>query len=311
MGVDADVCLRLDPLTRLDVGHHELGLDEGSLDALGEPIDEAFADFEVTSLAVDPALPSVEGCERDEQRIAGFCLLRGDTSLRVRAFLSASAIVELDAGGMSARALASRAEVVLRLAGLEPDTFYTLQMQATGLDGATHTVDTLVRTHPPLAPVSITEVRADPLGPDPDQEYVELYNYGAEPQALTGMRLADDPSREGDLISSAIRLAPGGRVLLVPERFEAAALNGDAPIPAGVPLVRLSGPLASGGLTNSGEPLFLRDAEGRRLSAVPALAGAAGRCPQRTGTDPRADDPGGFALRALCTPGRAAEGEVW
>ncbi|MCA9576438.1 MAG: lamin tail domain-containing protein [Polyangiales bacterium] len=311
VGIVADVCLRLEPLIRLPVGTHQIGLDEGTLDAEGDPVDPAFAEFDVTSLAVDPAQPSVQGCERDEERVSGFCLLRTDTSLRVRAFLSASAIVELATEGRTVRALASRAEVVLRLTGLAPDTFYPLTMRATGLDGATHQVETLVRTHDSLATLTISEVRADPLGPDPDQEYVEIVNYGDEPAELSGLRLADDPTREGDLVVSALRLPAGGRALLVPERFEPALTRGDVPIPEGVPLVRVDGPLATGGLTNSGEPLFLRDALGRRLSAVPSLPSTAGRCTQRTGIDPRDDTPASFHIRAACSPGRAGEDETW
>lgn len=311
MGVEASVCLRLDPLVRLDAGLHQLGLDEGSLDVRGEPIEPTFAEFQVTALPVDPALPSTGECERDEERVAGFCLLRGDDSLRVRAFLTASAIVELGAAGLVTRALAERAEVTLRLPGLDPDTFYSLRVTATGLDGSAHLLETLVRTHPPLMTLTITEVLADPLGPDPAQEYVELLNYGEEPVPLMGLRLADDPSREGDLVTSSLRVPPGGRVLLVSEHFEPDAMEGDAPIPAGLPLVRLAGPIATGGLTNGGEPLFLRDAQNRRLAAVPALGGNPGRCSVRSAPNPRDERPEAFALRQPCTPGRAAEGETW
>ncbi|MBK7774331.1 MAG: lamin tail domain-containing protein [Sandaracinaceae bacterium] len=312
MGVEAAVCLRLDPLTRLPSGEHELGVDEGSLDAQGAPVMPTFVRFEVTGAEVDPALPSATDCERDEESISGFCLLRSDDALRVRAFLTASAIVELGAGGVVARSLAERAETTLWLRGLDADTFYTVRMEALSLSGATTTVDTLVRTHPPLAQLSITEVLADPLGPDPDQEYVELLNHGPVPLPLAGLTLADAPEREGDEVTSGVVLAPGARVLLVAARFDAGAMHGDAPIPPGVPIVRLEGPIATGGLTNSGEPLYLRDAQGRRLSAVPAVAGGVeGRCAQRVGDDPRSGEPGAFITRASCTPGGAADGETW
>lgn len=312
MGVEAAVCLRLDPLTRLPAGPHELGLDEGSLDARGEPVMPAFVGFEVTSVEVDPALPSTADCERDEASVSGFCLLRGDDSLRVRAFLTASAIVELGAGEQTVRALAERAETTLWLRALVPDTFYPLRMAAESLSGATTEVETLVSTHPALPRLTITEVLADPLGPDPEQEYVELLNYGDVPVPLAGLALADSAEREGERITSGVVVPPGGRVLLVAARFEASATHGDAPIPPGLPLVRLDGPIATGGLSNTGEPLFLRDAEGRRLSAVPGVAGGVeGRCLVRVGDDPRGDELASFVTRVECTPGRAAASETW
>lgn len=312
MGVTATVCLRLDPLTRLPAGRHELGLDEGSLDALGEPVVPTFITFEVTSVEVDPALPSATECEHDEALVSGFCVLRSDDAVRVRAFLSASAIVELGAGEQVARALADRAETALWLRGLEPSTFYELRMETLSLSGVTSVVKTAVSTHPPLARLTVTEVLADPLGPDPDQEYVEVLNYGDTPLSLAGMTLADTPEREGERITSGVVLPPGSRALLVAARFDANAMHGDAPIPPGVPIVRLDGPIATGGLTNSGEPLFLRDAEGRRLASVPALAGGVeGRCARRVGDDPRATEIASFETRAACTPGGAAAGETW
>lgn len=312
MGVEATVCLRLDPLTRLPAGPHELGLDEGSLDALGEPVPPTFVDFEVTSVEVDPALPSAAECEHDEERISGFCLLRSDDALRVRAFLSASAIVQVGAGDLSVRALAERAETTLWLRGLVPDTFYPVRMETLSLSGATTVAETLVRTHPRLPQLTITEVLADPLGPDPDQEYVEVLNYGEFPLPLAGLAIADTPEREGEVITSGVVLAPGARALLVAARFDANAMHGDAPIPPGVPILRLDGPIATGGLTNSGEPLYLRDAQGRRLAAVPALAGGIeGRCLARVGDDPRAAEIASFVTRVACTPGRAAADETW
>ena len=46
-----------------------------------------------------------------------------------------------------------------------------------------------------LAPVVLTEVRADPDGPEPDQEYVENLNASDTPIDLTGFQISDDASR--------------------------------------------------------------------------------------------------------------------
>ncbi|MBW2464185.1 MAG: hypothetical protein JRH11_21230, partial [Deltaproteobacteria bacterium] len=80
----------------------------------------------------------------------------------------------------------------------------------------------------------------------------------------------------------------------------------DTPVPAGVPLARLGTSLASGGLSNAGEPLFLRDAEGHRVSAAPKTTTGAGQClVRRSGAsrDGRRGDVDAFVV-GPCTPGR-------
>jgi hypothetical protein len=63
--------------------------------------------------------------------------------------------------------------------------------------------------------------------------------------------------------------------------------------------------LAAGGLRNSGEALYLRDAEGRRISAAPGLPPRTGRCLVRIAADMRTDEEAAFehSEEAGCTPG--------
>ena len=122
---------------------------------------------------------------------------------------------------------------------------------------------------------------------------------------LDGFALADQSTRVGDVVMGHVMLPARGHALFVSDSFDAAKSAGgrDAAIPAGVPLVRLGTSLGSGGLSNAGEELFLRDALGRRLSAAPAIATGAGRCLLRVSENPREGSVDAFAVGA-CTPGR-------
>ena len=82
------------------------------------------------------------------------------------------------------RALAERSETTLLLRGLTPSTLYEVRVETLSLSGETTVMETQVTTHAPLPRLTITEALADPLGPDPDQEYVEVLNYGDLPLPL-------------------------------------------------------------------------------------------------------------------------------
>jgi hypothetical protein len=72
-------------------------------------------------------------------------------------------------------------------------------------------------------------------------------------------------------------------------------------------LVRHDGPLTGSGLLNRGEALFLRDAQGRRISAAPARPKtSAGGCLVRVSEALRDGAVGTFVANTDdgCTPGR-------
>ena len=158
-------------------------------------------------------------------------------------------------------------------------------------------------TTPPLATLAITEVLADPQGPEPAQEYVEIWNFGPDAIALDGLQLSDDGSLVGQIITSSRSLPSGGYALLVADDYDPEQGLDLAPAP-GVPLVRVGKSLAKSGLANRGEPLFLRDASGNRLSASPASKAPAGICLTRIpGTPPRLGTSEEFTT-APCSPGQ-------
>lgn len=181
----------------------------------------------------------------------------------------------------------------------------TLEVRALDAAGNETLATTTLTTEDELAPLSLTEVLADPLGPEPAQEWIELASFGAEPVALRGFTLADGADGATAIDSDAI-VYPGARVLLVPDAFDPQSAL-DATIPEGTTLVRVGKALGRSGLANAGEAVYLRDERGRRVSAAPATPRPrAGACLVRVADDPRTSEAGSFGYDAngTCTPGR-------
>lgn len=123
-----------------------------------------------------------------------------------------------------------------------------------------------IQTKEPLPHVILSEVFANPLGPEPDQEWVELYNDGLVAADLTGYVLSD---LGGSTTLPAVTLSPGGYALVVNSTF----LEDDEidPSPAPETLLIYVEHLGKGGLKNDGEPLKLTDADGQVVSKFPML----------------------------------------
>ena len=145
-------------------------------------------------------------------------------------------------------------DVGIPLGSLPPSTAATVTVQATDLAGNTAASAPLAFTTPvALPPVAITEVLANPAGPEPQQEYVELRNLGDADVPLAGLRLQD--SKGGDDLP-AETLAPGGYALVVTATYD--PNEGSDPSPrAGTLLLRVDTRLGADGLSNSGEAVQL------------------------------------------------------
>ncbi|MAC29150.1 MAG: hypothetical protein CMH59_22150, partial [Myxococcales bacterium] len=280
---------------------YRLRVGEAVRDRGGAAIGPWEATFETGASEAFGLRTSPLECALDEEALGPGCLLADDDAARLRLRVDGPVRAFLVGEHASDRVVAPRGEVSLRLSGLGPDALERAELRLVGLAGETHVEALELRTHPPLAPLTIAEVRADARGPEPRQEYVELLNSGAVPVSLEGLALADRPDRLGDVVMGVWTLPPGGRALLVADGFDPSHPD-DPPVPDGVPLVRIGSSLASGGLSNAGEALYLRDAEGRRLSTVPAIpAPGPGVCVVREGAG-RSADPIAFGA-APCTPG--------
>jgi hypothetical protein len=154
------------------------------------------------------------------------------------------------------------------------------------------------RTLAPMPHVIISEVLANPLGPEPAQEWVELYNDGEVLAELGGTVLADVG---GEIALPPALLAPGAYALVVNETYAELDELDPAP-PSGALLLRVA-KLGNHGLSNAGEPLQLRK-DGVILSRSPAApAPKAGMSLARV--HPRAPDRlSGSFLTSWPTPGR-------
>ena len=247
-------------------------------------------------------------CALDELAVQAGCALLDDHALRLRVQADEPVLaeLELDLDRAQVSTVADQGELDLGASALASDTALQATLTLTDLAANVRTFALALRTTPALATVSIDEVRADPLGPEPAQEYVELHNYGAAAVELAGLVITDDPLEQGVAIDRALRLDPGARALLVASAFSATDER-DGALPPGVTLLRAPGSIAGSGLSNAGELLLLRDTQGRRLSGAPATPKPrAGVCLQRIGDDPRNVRPEAFAYDpdGGCTPGR-------
>jgi len=123
------------------------------------------------------------------------------------------------------------------------------------------------RGHPVLS-----EALANPLGPEPEAEWIEIVNVGRAPLRLAGYVL-EDSSGETELPASVLQ--PGGVGLVVRGDFVAGG-SGDV-VPSATTVAIVVAEIGDGGLTNAGEAIRLRDAAGQILSEIPALASDAGQ----------------------------------
>lgn len=133
--------------------------------------------------------------------------------------------------------------------------------------GTTTTSKAKWHTSSPIARIVINEVMANPVGPEPQQEWVELYNDGSTSAQLTGWQLQD---ASGAITLPSARIMPGQFALIVAHDYDPHCWL-DTPAPPSVQLIRVP-QVATGGISNSGEPLRLVDATLREVSRIPAIA---------------------------------------
>ena len=278
----------------------------GTLDATGALVPESTARFTTGDGTPPPLHANPTVCRSDEVPVGDACVRADDESLSLRLTLSGAARFAWSLGSRVGSSVAPRGEIAIGLDGLLPATPFTIAAGAADYAGQETVFTFTTATTEPLPTLSITEVRADPAGAEPRQEYVEIENYGPRPIVLAGLRLSDSDG-EGDALPAA-EIAAGGRFLVVTDDFDPEdGSGGDATVPRGTVLVRVDHTLCAGGLSNSGEPVYLRDASHRRISAAPATPPPLqGVCIVRTAASMRSGDAGTFEYdpSRTCTPGR-------
>jgi hypothetical protein len=151
-------------------------------------------------------------------------------------------------------------------AGVAADVLLELTDRAGNLTEAVAGSFMLPAATPPLV---ITEVLANPAGPEPAQEYVELRNVGDGGLSLEGLRIED--SKGGDALPAA-ELEPGAYALVVPSGYDPTSAR-DTPPREGTLLVRVDARIGSDGLSNGGEVVRLRMPGGTGAEPIISIYG--------------------------------------
>lgn len=215
------------------------------------------------SVAAAQAQPTPLDCQAPELPIGPGCIAVADDRAVVRAPQVATLWSVSGKSGAWLEPLEAGGKLVLR--GLTPDSTELVSYWVRDAFAELSRGQALLATGPALPRVVLSEVLANPLGPEPAQEWVELYNDGAVPVDLSTLSLEDGG---GKVELPAFVLTPGSFALVVREDYDAA--SGSDPLPApGTKLLRVPA-LGKNGLSNSGEALALR-AGGQLISKFPAL----------------------------------------
>jgi hypothetical protein len=158
-----------------------------------------------------------------------------------------------------------------------------------------------------LVPLAITEIHANPAGPEPAQEFVEVRNLGSVPLGLGTLAIADGKGM--DVLPEAM-LDAGAYALVVPSGFDAASSR-DTPPRGGVLLLRVDSRIGADGLSNTGEVVRLLSPLGHIISSYSAAvdvsaASWSGRSVHRIPEDACDQDASWTRHPAAATPGWAA-----
>jgi hypothetical protein len=260
-----------------------------------------------TDYAIDPApiagsgtapLVAPETCVASEVAFGPGCALALDDRLVVRT-PSDRTLWAIDAGQPPiVRVSTGGARFVVRLTGDAdpvPVRLTTIDRQA-----AIATADLAVRRGPPQNHLVVSEVYANPLGAEPAQEWVEIFNDGTGGVSLGGWSLRDGG---GSAVLPDTILAPGAYALVVNEQF--AVDDGvDPAVAQGTAIVRVDS-LGLSGLSNEGEAISLFDPAGVLVSRFAAIKPKSGVSAVRLAPDALDEDPASFSL---CPAGSATPG---
>jgi hypothetical protein len=190
------------------------------------------------------------------------------------------------------RVLPLASDQAFTLTGLVPSAINVISLRVQDAAGEVHGVDVGLQSGPPQAHVVITEVLANPHGPEPQQEWVELYNDGSVAAQIGGWTLRDVG---GEATLPPASLAPGAFALIVRDDYEASGKHDPAPAD-GTLLFRVPR-LGKNGLSNTGEPLELVSDQGMLVSAFSgAIASKAGRSVMRVRPSAPDDNGSSFVL---------------
>ncbi|MCU0661773.1 MAG: lamin tail domain-containing protein [Myxococcota bacterium] len=285
--------------------HGQPGSDEG----MGSGADDEYIPQPDPSDVTAPSLTR-GSCVGSEQSLGLTCAVTGPYSLSLRFGSGEPAIVRLQDAplGLELRMLskdyATQHHAIVAVAqGPGP---VSLALAVTDASGNATALE-LACDLPPGPGIAITEILADPLGPEPDQEFVEVANLAQSPIDLSGWMIDDNADRNGDVLPQGSVLSEKGVALIVGPQFDPSA----AGVPATTPLLSLASSLGSAGLRNAPpESVELYDKSGALVSAYPGLPDSPGegRSAVRAGLYVPDGAMGAFVPEpnGAATPGRAS-----
>jgi hypothetical protein len=308
--VAASGCLDLDLLDEMELFDAGAATGEEGQEADDEPAggDGAGGGGPPAADPEDDAPPAAvaPGCGGGERLVGQVCVAEGaaSASFRVGTDEPARASLVVPGGGRGG-ALSEPWVTEHHLAAVAPGTSgevaVTVEMEDVNGNVATLEVEVTLGDGPTI---SITEVLADPAGPEPAQEFVELANFGDGAVDLSGWMIDDGGDGDGDLLPDGTVLSPGEVGLVVSSGYD--PQEGQDPAPADTArLIRVESSICSNGLKNSeAESVELYDATGALVSLYDGRVGT----PVEGAGAVRlaAELPDGDALAFALDPGRGA-----
>jgi hypothetical protein len=215
------------------------------------------------------------GCGPDEHLVGSFCIAEGPISVSFRFETDEPAVAEITGEGEMVSAVFSEDWATSHHLGVfglsEGEVLLSLAVK--DINDNVFSTDLPITVKGGIA-VSVTEILADPDGPEPAQEFVEIVNYGDAPVDLSGWMIDDGGDLNGDLITEGTMLSAGKAAVIVGADYNPEE-PGEPTLSADSLLIRLDSSIASNGLKNSdAETVELYDELGVLVSRYNGTAGA-------------------------------------
>lgn len=252
------------------------------------------------TVATGPIAPEPTACAPGERKVLSGCMTVEDDRIVLRGPEEATLWIVSAAGLPDLQSTTQHGSRTV-LAGLTPSSKVSLDIEALSLDGRWMFERVEARTRPPSPRLSLHEVYANAVGPEPQQEWIEIFNAGTAPGSLANLTITDVGGATM-LPEDAGILEPGAFVLVAREDFDPSGIY-DVPPPSVCSIVRVP-VLGSHGLSNDGELLRLLAADGETvLSTIPGgMKSKAGQSVARVDVTKVDEDPQAFAIADPPTP---------
>lgn len=255
----------------------------------------------LAGFALDPApfsavsaLPvSALGCPNQEIALGLGCATIADDRITVHT-PDAALLWTIDSGHGSLLEVSQANPFVVR--GLTPGANEHLAGRIDDESGAVQQFELTAAMQTARERPVLNEALANPLGPEPQSEWIEIVNDGEIALELSHFSLRDGG---GTSAFPEATLAPGEYVLVARDDFTTSSL--DVPLRPGTRVIRVPA-LGKSGLSNSGEMLALVDHDANVISALPSVATDPGKSLIRRHSWSPDDDPSAFST-GTPTPG--------